>query len=726
MHVGWTQALTNRFGDELALGNGLHSYYGLLKAIGYVGSSRDLLEALPARQGTFSSNDIRDSWARLGLITIPVKRRRLPPSAYPCAVISPSGKITIALGKSAAGYLVMTGKSWDETDTIKRLPRGQVFVAEEQDRKTAVGQAAARAWVRSVFSEFRPILNSAILSAFMINLLSLVGPLAIMMVYDQVIAKESSDLLQSLLIGVVAAAVLEIVLRALRAHSLAYVGAKLDYQIASRVFEQVLHLPPLFTERAPVSGQMARIREFDSFREIFSGPIAALILDLPFTLLFMVIIFIIAGPLVLVPVVLMGLYFIFGSLVLPEIRRRTGEAGKARSARYGFLVELVWSMRSLKEQNGERLWKSRFRNLSADATWENYAVNKLSGTANSVAQAMMFGSGVATLGFGVGQVIAGSMSMGALIATMMLVWRVLAPIQTIFSLANRVEQLKQSIRQFTDLIGYRREQEPGDGPSVPLTFRGHLTLNRISMRYSRDANPALLGVALDIKPGELIGVVGESGSGKSTLAKLAIGLYEPQAGSIMMDGVDIRQLLPITLRQTVGYVPQENHTFPGTIRENILMSDPAASEERLRHACRMAGILHKIEALPQGFETEFRDGMESGAPQSFVRQISLARAFLKECPVYVLDEPSAALDEEDARAFLRALEYLRERSTVIMITQRPLHMRLCDRVLVLDNGQQVMLDSVEPVVEWLLKRNAERYQRHLEAQQSEPRQKELR
>ncbi|MBL4721219.1 MAG: ATP-binding cassette domain-containing protein, partial [Alphaproteobacteria bacterium] len=240
--------------------------------------------------------------------------------------------------------------------------------------------------------------------------------------------------------------------------------------------------------------------------------------------------------------------------------------------------------------------------------------------------------------------------------------------------------------------------EPGDAPATTIEFEGRLVFDRVSMRYSSHSDPALLGVSFTAEKGEIVGIVGRSGAGKSTLSKLALGFYTPQAGSVTLDGVDIRQLRPITLRQTLAYVPQNNHAFPGSLYENLILSNPIASFDEVKAACRMAGLLQKIEALPYGFDTRFRDGLETHVPQGFLRQLALARAFLRKAPVIILDEPASALDGEDERALLRALELLRGNTTTIMITQRPSHMRICDKLLLLDHGQVVDFGPAEDVL----------------------------
>lgn len=698
----WQEALLERYGKEARADPMICSLLNTLFAYKWRGSARKLVEALPSDGSFLTFEDLRNVLARLGILTVPSKLapKALTDAQCPCLLKKrlSSAPTVIMTRNRKKGFQCASKTTIGESETKARVGGGQLYHCVPEDRDEDVGVEGAKGWLRSIAGEFKRVFVWISVMAFSINLLSLIGPLAIMVIYDQVIAKESLETLDWLIVGVAGAAMFEIALKLLRARAQAYVGAKIDYRIGSRVFEQILHLPPIFTERAPVGGQVARIREFDGFREFFSSPLATVVIDLPFTLLFLLIMFLIGGPLVAVPIVLAFLYGLLAWISLPALKRRSAAASRARSGRYGFLVELVGGLRSLKQQNGLDVWRDRFRRLSADASWVNYELSRGQASVMSLSQTIMFLSGAVTLGFGVLLVLDGNMTMGALIATMMLVWRVLGPLQNLLSLAQRAELTVQSLNQLVELLGYRREQEPGSSPDVPIEFQGHLRFNRVSMRYSQDANPALLGVSCQVRPGEILGVVGESGSGKSTFAKLAIGLYNPQGGAITLDGIDLRQLRPITLRQTLAYVPQRNQVFPGSIRDNILLSDPSASDDHVKRACRMAGILHKVEALPQGLDTVFREGPQSHLPQGFLKQIALARAFLREAPIYIFDEPTSSMDEEDERFFLRSLELLRGSKTVVMVTQRPSHMRLCDRLLYLEEGQVRYLDTPENVL----------------------------
>lgn len=698
----WCAALENHYGTPVEGDELLCALVNFLEAYGWQGSPRALIEALPAQSVVLDFEAMRDVLARLGIRTLATKlsSRKVTDNLCPCLVKENGRRVpTIIVGRGEAkNFEVAPRNVVGQAETVRNPGGGTVFTTDTISSEAQQGRDGATRWFRNLLGEFRHMVVLTVIVAFIVNILSLIGPLSIMIIYDQVIGKESVETLRWLIIGVLVAALFEIGFKICRARIQAYVSAKLDFRIGSRVFEQVLHLPPLFTERAPVSGQVSRLREFDGFRDLFSGPLVAVLVDLPFTLTFLLVLFLIGGPIVAIPVVLAVIYVIIAAVSMPEIRTRNTDSAVARRDRYNFLVELLNGIRGIKQQKGPEIWDRRFRSLSAETAYANHDAGRFQATVIGLSQSIMMASGALTLGFGVQQVIAGTMSLGALFATMMLVWRVLGPLQTLLSLAHRWEQTRDSFRQLIDMLSFRREQEPGGDPEVPMRFNGALSFNRVSMRYAPDANPSLLGVSLDARPGELIAVAGESGSGKSTLLKAAMGLYQPQAGVVTLDGVDLRQIRPITLRQTLAYLPYRNSLFPGSIRDNILLAAPEASEDKLRFACRMAGILHKIEALPHGMDTLFRAGPQSHLPQAFLRQIGLARVFVQDAPVVLLDEPTASMDEDDERYFLRALEVLHGKSTVLMVTQRPSHMRLADRMLYMEDGQVRFFDTPTAVL----------------------------
>lgn len=672
----------------------------LLDALGWRGGARQLVEALPIGAERLDAVDIRDTLARLGFRSDPVDSpvSQISGRLCPCLLFPKDGEPVVILSRDAEGFTILDGASPLNTQRAQGLRPGVVFSVMPIKDDPRLQNETPQNWLRRIMSSVRSMFAVCLCLSFAINVLSLVVPLSIMVVYDQVIAKESRELLTTLIVGIGIAAVFDILLRLIRASLQATAGARLDYLISQRVFEHILHLPPLLTERAPVGGQVARVRELSSFRELFTGALTTLALDLPFAVIFLAVIAFLAGPLVMIPLVLAVAYALIALVVMPIIKKRTITSGDDRSQRHGFFAEIMWWMRSIKQIGGEETWIERFQKISADASWANYEVARAQAISQDIAQTLMIVSGAATLIFGTFLAVAGDITIGALIATMMLVWRVLTPVQSFFNLAGRVEQVRQSFDQLMRLLSYEKEQQPGDYPMTSISFEGELNFNRVSMRYAADSNPALLGASFKIKPGEMIGVIGHSGSGKTTLMKLALGLYRPQGGNITIDGIDIRQLRPITLRQTIAYLPQTNHSFPGSLLDNILIADPTASLDRVREACALAGVLNKIDALPQGLNTTFREGVQAHVPQGFLRQLALARAFLRDSPILLMDEPASSMEDNDERAFVETLKSLKGQKTTLMITQRPSHMRLCDRLILMENGNIAAIGTPEQIL----------------------------
>lgn len=704
----WLRVLLDRLGHRPENSPFIGCMVALLDALEWQGSARQVAEALPHEADRVGFDDLRDALARLGIKTIPLqaKPEEVSPRLLPCLFLADDGAMNVLLGRDEEGLAVFEGPAAARRLVTEPMPKGSCYLVRVAEKERRTAPQAVGGWLRQTGAHFRGLLLAMLGMSFAINLLSVAVSLAIMAVYDQVIAKEQPDMVVSLVGGVLLASFFEVALRLLRARAQAYMGARLDYLIGTKVFEQIMHLAPAFTERAPVGGQVTRIREFEMVREFFTGPLAATVLDLPFVLVFVAVISTISGPLAIIPLVLVVFYLLLGLVTVPAIRERFRQAADKRSQRYAFVIEMIWWLRSIKQLGAEDTWESRFRGLSADAAWANHESSSLQSFSQNAAHVLMVASGTATLGFGVYLVMEEALTLGALIATMMLVWRVLAPIQVLYGMGNRVEQVRQSLTQLVAMLGYDREQEPGDHPVAAIAFEGRLAFNRVSMRYSTDGNPALLGLNLDIQPGEMIGISGGSGSGKTTLAKLALGIYRPQAGTVTLDGIDIRQLKAITLRQTLAYVPQRNHAFPGTLFDNIAMADPSASLDDVRAACRMAGLLEAIESLPAGFDTRFREGLLAHVPQGFLRKLGMARAFLRPAPVLILDEPAGSVDESDERDFVEAMKRIKGTRTILLITHRPSHMRLCDRLLVLDQGQATMLGPPDQVLAQMSQRPA--------------------
>ncbi len=667
----------------------------LLKALGWKGDPRNVAEALPHFANDLDLTGLRNVMANLNYSSRPVRAtvEEIDPRLLPCLFLPDQG------------HALIVKSSRDDVIEVFDSTQGAVREFTEASVKgtayffTAIGESApARSgWFRTVLDRFRPLFWQAFFVTLFLNVMSLGTPLFVMNVYDKVIGTGSLTTLAAFCVGVGIALVFDTLLRAVRARILAFIGARLDNIMGNNIFQHILSLPPGFTERATIGAQVARIKDFESVREFFTGPLATVFMELPFAIFYFAIIFWLGGVLALVPVIGTLLFILGGALIMPVVRKNVSVAGRASSRRQEFLVETMGKMRAIKLSAGEHNIIKRYREMSARAAYGGFQSGLFATLINGGSNILIVSSGMATFAIGVLGVIDGTMTTGGLIAAMMLVWRVLSPLQTAFTLIQRIEQVRGSIAQIDSLMNLRSERDPKAMVAPLKNLKGRVSFNRVSLRYSNDADPALVGVSFDVEPGEVVAVTGRNGSGKSTIIKLIMGLYAPQAGSIRIDSSDIRQIDPIELRHAIAYVPQVCNLYFGTIAQNLRLAHPTATDTDIRWACEMADVWDEIRQLPRGLETRVGDGSIDHLPTSFVQKLSLTRAYLKRSPLMLFDEPVNGLDFEGDRQFMQAVEFFRGQSTIFMVTHRPSHLRFADRILVFEGGYLRLAGPAEEV-----------------------------
>ncbi|CAA7616063.1 peptidase domain-containing ABC transporter [Magnetospirillum sp. UT-4] len=656
----------------------------LLKALKWKGDPRHVAESLPHFADELDLTGLRNVMAHLNYSSRPVRVEviDIDPRLLPCLFLPDDGPALVL--KSLSDNILdvfdsAVGVSRKITDPDLK-GTAFFFTPLSDTGPSRVG------WFRTVIERFRPLFWQCFFVTLFMNVMALATPIFVMSIYDRVIPTGSLSMLTAFSIGVAMALAVDTMLRAVRARMLAFIGARLDNIMGNNVFEHILSLPPGFTERATIGAQVARIKDFESVREFFTGPLATVFMELPFVLFYFAIIFMLGGVLALVPVIATFLFIIGGFAVMPVVRKNVSVASRAASRRQEFLVETLGKLRAVKLSAGEHTWVKRYRDMSARAAYGGFKNGIFSAMINTGSNVLIVSAGMATIATGVIGVIEGTMTTGALIAAMMLVWRVLTPLQTAFTMIQRLEQVRGSIRQIDQLMALKPERDPKAMVAPLKNLKGRISFSRVSLRYSNEADPALVGISFDVEPGEVVAVTGRNGSGKSTIIKLMLGLYAPQAGSIRIDSSDIRQIDPVELRHAVAYVPQVCNLFFGTIAQNLRLASPTASDADIRWACELADVWDEINALPRGLQTRVGDGTIDHLPTSFVQKLSLTRAYLKRAPIMLFDEPVNGLDFEGDRQFMQAVDYFRGQSTIFMVTHRPSHLRFADRILVFDAG----------------------------------------
>lgn len=668
----------------------------LLQSLNWRGDRRHIAEALPHFMNSLDVTSFRNVMATLHYQSRPLKLdlTRIDRRLFPCLFLPEDGEAMVLLGYEQAGLKVFDGGLNEERVLPRGKMKGTAYFFSEIDVEDLQTNQSKVGWFRAVSERFRSLIYQTLGITFVLNILALVTPLFVMAVYDKVVATKSLSTLAFFAFGVGIAILCDLILRMIRSKIMAFIGARLDNIVGIAIFHKILFLPPAFTERATIGAQVARIKDFETIRDFFTGPMALVMFELPFVIIFIITIAVLAGPVVFVSLIMMACFLILGLVITPLLRNSVSRAARASSKKQELIVETLSGMRAVKYCGAEQRWMERFREHSASAALNSFYTAQLSAAMQTISHVLMISAGLGTIIFGVFRVLSGDATVGGLVASMILVWRVLAPLQTGFISLTRVTQVKSSITQINGLMNIKGERDQHAIVNPIKQMEGFVTFARVSIRYSPDSDPALVGVSFELEPGEVLCVVGGNGSGKSTVLKLLAGMYAPQAGSIRVDNMDIRQMDTVELRHAVGYVPQTIQFFYGTIAQNLRLADPTATEEDLYRACELAAVLDDVLALKQGsgkwaregFEVRIGDSASGQMPTSLLQRLNLARGYLKKAPIMLFDEPGNGLDYSGDQAFMRAVDKMRGDTTVLMVTHRPSHMKLADKILWLEYG----------------------------------------
>ena len=685
----------------------------LLPALGWRGQAKQICEALPHMPGEIDKIDLLNSMINLGFYarSTTIHLHNADPRLTPSLFVGKDDTPYVLLPDTEKKGCLLYNPASDTIEpltTISNL-RGTLYHFSPQTRETITDDRVRSNvsekplhWFRQLMRRFDTIFVQAFSVSFLINILALASSLFVMVVYDKVIGSRSVETLQYLVFGAVLAMTMEAGLRYLRARSLAFFGVRIDAITSQLIFERLLFLPPRLIESSSIPSQVARIKDFDSIRDFFAGPTGVAVMELPFTLIFLITIAIIGGPLAVVPIILGFCYFLLAAVMLPKIQARTEEGAIAGVKKQALLVETMQKIRALKAHGLGDIWWQRFHELSGQSAMTGFSSAFLTSLIEAFAYGLSVIAGISTLTFGIWLVWQGRLTTGALIASMMLVWRVLTPMQAIVNSLIRIRFIFRSIGQVHKLV---RTPPEGKLTAVdPELFRlqGNISYNGVGLRYTGEQGPVISGMSLQIKAGEIIAVAGGSGSGKTSILKLTNGLYIPQMGSIRIDGLDIRQRDPVELRKNISYVPQLIELFHGTIEKNLRMVKPDATDDELMEAITWAGAMEEIHALPRGLNTFIGDYRSEQLSSTFAFQLNMARGYLRDAPIMLFDEfPSAIINDTAGELFREYLQKMRGTKTILFVTDRKADVLLADRLLYLTGTGQVLAGEPEELLKAL-------------------------
>lgn len=664
----------------------------LLRALNWNDDDRSLVEAAPHLRSVDTFDEAISVCTRLGFSATIASAAAITHQATTSSSLlcDRNGRI-YALIATSAGVKQCFDDDLQEVALERLSGLGPFRIATFRSVEKHDAEAAAREadWFGHVASRFTNHALIALGLSLVVNILALAAPLYVMTVYDKVIASEFPLTLAFLLVGVLLTLSVEARLRDVRSRVIAYIGAKFDAEIACAAQSKLFAFPLFKTASTSVQSQVALLRRFDAFREMFTGHIAGAAIDLPFTLIFFVAIAVIGGPLVWIPLFVAAAFAFATWLYRAFLRQSIIQSGALRTQLQHLRLEILQKRTMILELGVEQAWLDRFVALSAKANQHKFRTQMLDNALHTTSQSMMTFAGAITLGAGALLVIDGSMTVGALIGVMIIIWRLLTPIQIMILSLSRIDALRDTVRQLNNFMKLPGEEGAARWVSAQQARRGPVIFSGVSFRLTSDSEPILRGIDADFAAGAATALVGPDSAGRSALFKVALDLYRPQLGVISIDGVNNLQIPRRALRASIAYLPPQHQFFYGTIAQNLRLANPLATDDAILRALTEAGFAIDDPLVAERNDLRLDFCRRDALPPRVKQQLALARVYVKESSLYFLDEPDRYLDARGVEALIAKIGALKASATLLVASNNPIVVRACDRAVIIGAGRVV-------------------------------------
>ncbi len=568
---------------------------------------------------------------------------------------------------------------------------GRYFLVKKQfrfdERSPEVLKTKEGHWFWSTLWQSKRIYRDVLIASLLINIFAIAAPMFTRLVYDKVVPNLAFETLWVLASGIFVVFIFDFSLKSLRNYFIDVAGKKSDILISSKLFSKVMGIR--MESKPPSVGAFARhLQEFESIREFFTSATVSALIDLPFAILFLIIIWLMAGNLVFVPMVGVLILIIHSLLIQGSLRRSIEEGSRLASQKYANLIESLAGLETVKMLSAQSQFQYRWEEAVAHMANWNIKSRRITDSIQNAAGFVQQSSNVGMIILGVYLIAEGDLTMGGLIAATMLSGRAIGPLVQLSLLSTRYNQAKSSMTIINQVMEMPDEQEEGKRYIHRPIVQGKIELERVTFHYPDSPVASIRDLSLTINPGEKVAIIGRIGSGKTTLERLIMGLYQPTEGHVRIDDTDIAQLHHVDIRRNIGCVAQDSNLFFGSIRDNITLGRPLTDDRDVMDAANRAGVTAFTQSDPAGLERQVGEGgaMLSGGQR---QAVTIARAFLGRPPVLLMDEPTSAMDNRSEMHIKHQLAQLKPSETLILITHKTSMLDIVDRVIVMEKGSVI-------------------------------------
>lgn len=656
---------------------------------------------LPLDDGPLPLNLAERAAERVGLSTRLQRMRwsAIDQRALPAILLGPDQRVLVLLGpdpRQSGQWRVLLPEAGQGAvsmgeDELNQRHNGLVLFARPHFRfdERTPRPVAERAdhWFWGPVKAQRFVYRDVLWAALLINLFALAFPLFSMNVYDRVVPNHATETLWVLAIGVVLVLGSDLFMKVLRSHFVDEASARIDVLISSRLMERVLGMR---LENRPLSvGSFAsNLRGFEQVRDFIASSTVTALIDLPFALLFLLVIVWISPWLVIPAVLVFVVILMMGYIAQHRLHELSQSTYQTAAQRNATLVESLTGIETIKAQGAEHLIQARWERANQFLATLNVRMRRLSSGAVYTTATLQQLASVAIVIIGVYLITDRQLTMGGLIATTMLSGRALAPAGQIVGLLMQYQGARTALESLNQVMAKDVERADGQRHLERSELKGAVEFRHVSFAYPGRNDASLNDISFKIQPGEKVALIGKVGSGKTTLQKLILGLYQPKEGAVLLDGIDLRQLDPADVRRNMAHVAQDVHLFFGSMRDNIAFGMPHARDDAIMAAAEVAGLTDFVARHPQGFDMpvgERGELLSGGQRQS----VGIARAVLHNAPILLMDEPTSAMDFSTEAQVTHNLQRFAQDKTVVLVTHRTSMLSFVDRVIVIDQGRVV-------------------------------------